>query len=174
MSNIGTTIEVPDNFYDMLVEDAGGVLDGARSILGLPPRPEKLTTLDSLQLVTSFGYDILPHAVVRMIDRGELPCPARFGIELAWTNADICSLMLILDEKRKWLPGFHKSRKTNRELARDEREAGAAMKMISFLETLSGDELIQRLDESHEPKMQMLIRHTLREKLASATESEPV
>jgi len=163
------TIEVPRNFPEMLRAEEDKILDGARKLLDLPVG-QPIETRHALILSTSFGYDVTPMLLVRLLDSGKLPFPERFGVELAWQNSDIAKLLLCLDEQRRWMPGFHTARKTKDELAEDERESSKGLAMIEYLKTLTADELFVRLDQAADTTLQMLIRSAIREKLATKSE----
>ena len=120
--------EVPDEFRAMLMENPERLLSGFYDVAGLPSdRP--LTFPEAIAVVNAFGYDCEPLDVPLIVSESELWDADILNGELRWSYENVADLILALDDKRRWLIGFHESRKTPQELL-EEKKALAEGRVI--------------------------------------------
>lgn len=156
-----TTIHTDPQFRERLAAETERTLNVCWNLHGeLPVYPK--ATREVLLLLASLGWDCLPNNLDEYIESGEFNPPAKIFNLYAWQAEDVARLMRFLDEKRKWLVGFHVDMKTEIEIAHDEAEAAKGMQMLEYYQRLPREELEHRLSEARTSPTRELLTAAMR------------
>ena len=161
--NTPTLIDVPDNVAELLLDEGLRIIPEAFEQIGMDRKFPK-TTGDVLTLTVAMGYDCTYRHLTQIVFDDQFEPPTKFSNAYAWQIDDVVRLIRYLDRKRRWLPGFHRSRKTDAELQRDERNAAKGMAMLETLLTHSFEELEDKFAAASDESFRELIRmaHSLK------------